>query len=160
MPDEVPREAEAELEAAAAGARRQAARSGALRFMFWSAFVPVAMWMGIRNGPVAAAVILSVVACGAFSCWLSRRPARVGMRHGFALLALTTAAIALMSAPFDPFILVPGQAGTNTMYFAMSADKRGRVVVILLGAVLAITVPFALEMAGVLPPAYTFHGLG
>ncbi|MFT3773771.1 MAG: serine/threonine-protein kinase [Minicystis sp.] len=155
VPDEVPREAEAEMEAVAASARRQAARSGAIRFMGWSVFVPVAMWMGIRNGPVSAAVILSIVVCGGFSYWLSRRR-HVGMRHGFALLALSSAAIALMSAPFGPFVLVPGQAATNTMFFAMSADKRGRMVVILLG-VLAITIPFALEMAGVLPPAYTFH---
>ncbi|APR83852.1 Serine/threonine protein kinase PrkC, regulator of stationary phase [Minicystis rosea] len=156
VPDEVPPEAEAELEAAAARTRRQAARSGALRFMFWSALIPVAVWMGIRNGPVAAAVIASVVVSSVFSYWLSRKP-RVTMQNGFALLALTSVAIALMSAPFGPFILVPAQAGTNTMYFTMSADKRGRVVVILLG-VLAILIPFTLEIAGVLPPAYTFSG--
>ena len=156
VPDEVPPEAEAELEAAAARTRREAARSGASRFMFWSAFIPVAVWMGIRNAPVSAAVILSVVACSVFSYWLSRKP-RVSKQNGFALLALTSMAIALMSAPFGPFILVPGQAGTNTMYFAMSADKRGRMLVIGLG-VLAILIPFVLEMTGVLPPAYTFSG--
>jgi serine/threonine-protein kinase len=156
VPDEVPREAEAELRAAAAATRRQVARSGAGRFMLWSAFVPVATWMGIRDAPVSAAVILSIVASGGFAYWLSRRR-HVGLRHGFTLLVLSSVAIALMSAPFGPFILVPGLAATNTMYFAMSADRRSRVVVILLGAV-AVTLPFVLELAGLVPHAYTFSG--
>jgi serine/threonine-protein kinase len=155
VPEEIPREAEAELAANADAARRRAAKSGAGRYLFWSVFVPVAMWMGIRHVAVSAVVIAGIVACGVFSFWLSRRR-RVGVRSGFALLALSSAAIALMSAPFGAFILVPGQAATNTMFFTMNADRRGRLVVILLG-VLAVTLPFALELAGVIPPAYTFR---
>lgn len=156
VPAEVPREAQAELAAAAGSARRQAARSGAGRFIFWNAFVPVAMWMGLRDRSMSAVVIAAAVTCGAFAFWLSRRR-QVELRHGFVLLSLSSLVIALMSAVFGPFILVPGQAATNTMYFAMSADRRGRRVVILAG-VLAVVAPFALELLGVLPRSTLFTG--
>jgi serine/threonine-protein kinase len=79
------------------------------------------------------------------------------MRHGAALLGLSSLAIALMSALFGPFILVPGLAATNTMYFAMTADRRGRLWVIVVG-VLAVTLPITVELTGLVPPAYTFTG--
>ena len=156
VPAEVPREAQAELDAAAGSARRQAARSGAMRFVFWNAFVPVATWMGLRDLGASAAVIATAVTCGAFALWLARRR-RVELRHGLVLLGLSSLVIAMMSAVFGPFILVPGQAATNTMFFAMSADKRQRRVVILAG-VLAVLAPFALEALGILPRSTLFTG--
>jgi serine/threonine-protein kinase len=112
------------------------------------------MWMGLRDKSTAAAVIVATGVCGAFALWLSRRR-DVELRHGFVLLTLSSLVIGLMSAVFGPFILVPGQAATNTMYFAMSADRRGRRVVILAG-VLAVVAPFALELLGIVPRSTFF----
>jgi serine/threonine-protein kinase len=155
VPAEVPREAQAELQAAAATARRDAARVGANRFLMWSAFLPLALWMGVRHIPSTAATIAAVVLCGVTSWWLSRR-ASVGLRQGFALLLLSSIAIGLMGALFGPFILVPGLAATNTMFFAMNADKPQRRVVVVLG-VLSIALPFFLEIGGVVPPSYQYQ---
>jgi hypothetical protein len=155
VPAEVPREAEPELRAAAASSRREAARVGANRFLLWSAFIPIALWMGIRHIPSAAASIATVLLCGATAWWMSRLAA-VRLRHGFALLVLSSITIAAMSALFGPFVLVPGLVATNTMFFAMNADRPARRVVIAMG-VLAIALPFFLEIAGVVPEAYAFQ---
>jgi serine/threonine-protein kinase len=154
--DQVPPEAEAELQIAAANARKDAARAGANRFILWVVFLPLALWMGVRHVPSTAAAIISMILCAAISWWMSRQRT-INLRGGLALLLLSSVTVSLMSALFGPFILVPGLVATNTMFFAMSADERARRVVLAAGA-LTITVPFLLEAAGVLPPSYSFEG--
>jgi serine/threonine-protein kinase len=156
VPEDVPPEASAEINAAAANARRDAARMGANRFLMWLAFLPLALWMGVRHIPSTAVTVAAMLLCGATSWWMSRRTA-VTRRHGLSLLLLSTVTVGLMSALFGPFILVPGLVATNTMFFAMNADRHARRVVIAAG-VMAIALPFVLELSGVLPPAYAFEG--
>jgi eukaryotic-like serine/threonine-protein kinase len=127
----------------------------ATRFALWSAFLPLALWMGVRSYPITIGAVLAVLACGAISLVLSRSAA-VGMRQGFALLVLSSATVALMSALFGPFVLVPGLAATNTMFFAMSVDRPARRVVLFIG-MLVVLVPFLLELGGAIPPAYAFR---
>jgi serine/threonine-protein kinase len=156
VPEDVPPEAAAELHAASATARRDAARMGANRFLMWLAFLPLALWMGVRHIPSTAATVIAMLLCGGTSWWMSRRTA-VDRRHGVALLLMSSVTVAMMSALFGPFILVPGLVATNTMFFAMNADRHARKVVIAAG-VMAIALPFMLEVSGVLPPAYSFSG--
>lgn len=155
VPAEVPPEADAELQAAAENARKDAARAAANRYIVWVVFLPLALWMGVRNIPSTAAAIIAMVICAATSWWMSRG-ATMNLRRGLVLLLLSSVSISLMSALFGPFILVPGLVATNTMFFAMSADARARRVVLAAGA-LTITVPFLLEATGVVPPSYTFE---
>lgn len=156
VPDEVPREAESELAAAAAAARGSAARAGANRYLLWIAFLPIALWMGVRHIPSTILTIAAVLLCGASAWWLSRR-GEVGLRQGLALLLLSSVTIGLMSSVFGPFILIPGLAATNTMFFAMAADRSARRVVLAMG-VISIALPFFLEMTGVVPRAYDVSG--
>jgi eukaryotic-like serine/threonine-protein kinase len=155
VPSEVPPEAQAGLEAAWAGARQEAGRTFASRLMLWSAFLPLSLSLGVRSFAVAAIAFAAVLGCGGVGWWVSRREA-VGLRHGIALLAVTTAAVAMTSALFGPFVLVPGLAATNAMSFAMSSDPRSRRVTTG-AAVLAVLAPFALELAGLVPPSYAFR---
>jgi serine/threonine-protein kinase len=154
VPDEVPPEAAAELNNVAADTRRDAARMSANRFLMWLAFLPLALWMGVRHIPSTAAAVIAMLLCAATSWWMSRHTA-VDRRHGLALLLLSSVTVGLMSALFGPFILVPGLIATNTMFFASSADRKSRRVVIAAG-VMTIALPFMLEVSGVLPPAYAF----
>jgi serine/threonine-protein kinase len=156
VPSEVPREAEAELAAAAAAARASAAKAGANRYLLWIVFLPIALWMGVRHVPSTVATIVAVLLCGASAWWLARQR-DVGLRPGFALLLLTSITIGLMSSVFGPFILIPGLAATNTMFFAMAADRSARRVILAMG-VISIALPFFLEMAGVVPRAYELSG--
>src|SRR5262249_16582012 len=77
--------------------------------------------------------------------------------EGFTLLMLSSAAVAVLSALFGPFIIVPALAATNTMFFVMSIDRPGRRVVIAVST-LAVVVPVLLEQIGVIPPSYAFRG--
>jgi serine/threonine protein kinase len=154
VPDEVPREAQAGLDAAAAAARRDAAKMIATRFVGWSAFLPLALWMGVRSYPITIGAVAAVIVCGVISLVISRSAA-AGVRQGAALLVISSATIALMSALFGPFIVIPGLAATNTMFFAMNADRPARRVVLVVG-VLVVLVPFGLELLGALPRAYAF----
>ena len=156
VPDEVPREAQTGLDAAATAARRDAAKTIATRFSAWTAFLPLALWMGVRSYPITIGAVVAVIACGVISLLISRSAA-AGLRQGLALLLLSSATIAMMSALFGPFILVPALAATNTMFFAMNVEKSVRRVVLAVG-VLAVIAPFGLELLGVLPSAYAFRG--
>jgi serine/threonine-protein kinase len=156
VPDEVPREAEPELAAAAAAARSSAAKAGANRYLLWIAFLPIAVWMGVRHIPSTVLTIAAVLLCGASAWWFSRR-GDVGLRQGLTLLLLSSVTIGLMSSVFGPFILIPGLAATNTMFFAMAADRSARRVVLALG-VISIALPFTLEMTGIVPRAYELNG--
>ena len=155
VPDEVPREAQAGLDAAAAAARRDAARMIATRFSGWSGFLPLALWMGVRSYPITIGAVAAVIACGVISLLISRSAA-AGLRQGLALLVLSSATIALMSALFGPFILVPGLAATNTMFFAMNAEKPARRFILVAG-VMVVLAPLGLELLGALPRAYAFR---
>jgi hypothetical protein len=155
VPDEVPPEAQAGLDEAWGAARREAGRTVASRLVLWSAFLPLALSMGVRSIAVAALAVAAVIACGVVGWWVSRRET-VGRRHGIALLAVTTAAVATASALFGPFVLVPGLAATNAMSFALSSDARSRRVTTG-AAALAVLAPFALELAGLVPPSYAFR---
>ncbi|HEU4538534.1 MAG TPA: serine/threonine-protein kinase [Polyangiaceae bacterium] len=155
VPAEVPPEAQAGLEQAWAAARREAGRTVASRLVLWVAFLPLALSMGVRSFAVAAVAIASVLGSGAIGWWVSRREA-IGRGHGIALLAITTVAVAMASSLFGPFVLVPGLAATNAMSFALSSDARARRVTTA-AAALSVLAPFALELAGLVPPSYAFR---
>jgi eukaryotic-like serine/threonine-protein kinase len=155
VPDEVPREAQAGLDEAAEAERRDTARLIARRLVLWSAFLPLAFWMGVRSHAASLTAVVAVVACSAASWALSRREG-AGPRQTLALLAISSVAAALAGGLFGPFILVPGLVATNTMLFTMSAERPARLFTLLAG-VLAMLVPFALELLGLVPPSYAFH---
>jgi len=74
----------------------------------------------------------------------------------FANVISGTLAIGFMSTMFGPLFLIPGLAAMSTMAITFNTPTRGaRAVVIGIG-VLAVLVPLALELAGLLPPSYEF----
>src|SRR5690606_3221111 len=63
-----------------------------------------------------------------------------------------------LSALFGPLVLVPGAAAVNgaVMMVSLRANRltqRG----IMIGAISCITLPWVLQLTGVLPPAYAFE---
>jgi serine/threonine protein kinase len=151
-------EAERELERSRHAARRAAAGTAARRYLLWCGFLPLAFMMGIREWPATIAIVSFMVIAALDALRLSRRPT-VEIRHGLELLATSSIAIALMSSLCGPFVLVPGIAATNTMYFAMNAEKRHRPFVMLVG-VIAVAAPFVLELLGVVPASLAFDARG
>jgi serine/threonine-protein kinase len=63
-----------------------------------------------------------------------------------------------MSTMFGPLFLIPGLAAMSTMAASITTPTRGaRALVIGIG-VLAVLVPWGLELIGLLPPSYEFRG--
>jgi serine/threonine-protein kinase len=155
VPDEVPREAQAGLDAAAEATRVDTARTLASRFLSWAAFVPFALWMGVRAPLAVAAAVGAVLATSALA-WRVWRRGRAARRDALGLLALGSAAVAGLAALFGPFVLVPGLAATNTMFFAMNVERGARRLVLGAGALIVVA-PYALELLGLVPPSYAFR---
>jgi len=148
-PEEVPAEARAALDEERAVQRRAASRAGAMRYVLWAAYTPFLFWMGFRNVTLGAVVMAFVAVTGAWAWWLARSTNRKSSSI-MPLLAISSVAVATMSALFGPFVLVPTIAATNAMYFAMSVQPRYRPWTII-ASVSAILVPFLLQLAGVFP---------
>lgn len=156
LPEQVPPEAAAEMAQAAGGARRDAARASAIRYATWIALAPLLAWMGVRHWPSALLLLGTLLMAEATAWWMWWRK-RTELRYAFALLTFSSAAIALISLVLGPFVLVPSLAATNTMFFAMNAERGARKVIVGMG-VLSVALPLLLEVFGVLPPAYAFVG--
>ncbi len=153
VPDDVPAEARAELEKERANARRAAARAGARRYLVWCLFAPLVFWMGVREWTTSLVILGFMAGSAAWAWWMTRTRADAGAM--LALLATSSATVALTSGLFGPFLIVPGLAATNAMYFAMTLDRRHRAWA-MLAAAAAIAVPFGLEAAHVVAPAHDF----
>ncbi|MEI8258672.1 MAG: serine/threonine-protein kinase, partial [Deltaproteobacteria bacterium] len=158
VPRELPPEAERQLAQSADSARRASMRAIARRYVFWTAFLPLAFWMGIRQRTPTAIAVGGAVLSGALALWAARRP-RVTRAHTLGVFAVTTFTMSSMSWLLGPFVVVPALVSTNTMLFAAQSDRRDRRL-FTLGGMLAVVVPFALEQLGVVTPGYRFtHGI-
>jgi tRNA A-37 threonylcarbamoyl transferase component Bud32 len=153
-PADVPPQAEAAMDHASAEANARVLRLGALRYATWLAVTPLLLWMGVRSWPAALVAITLVSASSlAARTFAARRTNRAWA--GFALLALSTAAVSWASVFVSPFIVVPALAATNGMLFALLSDRSLRKWA-LAASVLAVLAPVLLELSGLVPRSFTF----
>jgi serine/threonine-protein kinase len=155
-PAEEPAEVGALVEQSAATLRRRAVGTLFFRSLSWAAFIPITAWLGY-TAPRAAWLIVGAVAGTAVLLAALRRLSVVSPRMMLALLLATSALFAALSSMFGPFILIPALVATNTIFFVLHAPPRQRWLILLAG-VLAVLFPFAVELAGIIPPSYEFLG--
>ena len=138
-------------------AERTAASGGTLGFAIWVGFVPVLAALGIRDGVSVTAMTVLVVAGVVVSYFASRSPRPE--RFSAPILAITTTALVFLSRLFGPYVLIPGLAAANAVSFSLHAYGRRRWVFVGMAS-LAMVVPVALELAGVIAPSYAFEADG
>jgi serine/threonine-protein kinase len=120
----------------------------------------------ITTGLVLAMGVKSWAAVGLYAV-VSAATAAIGflsargyVSQGYRLFANViggTLSIGFMSTMFGPLFLIPGLAAMSTMAASFNTPSRGaRALVIGIG-VLAVVVPLALELVGLLPPSYEFR---
>jgi serine/threonine-protein kinase len=154
-PAELPPEVTAEVAESERLIVRSMLDSVRMRLGFWLLVVPFAICLGVRSIAGAALTIGSIVL--AFGALHAVRDVRhVAPRVRLGLMALTLFAVATVSGVFGPFVFVPVFATTIATMLSTGLDRRMRAVAIALGLG-AIFVPFALELAGVLPPSMTIE---
>ena len=112
--------------------------------------------MGVRSW-VALILYAVVSAATAAIAFLSTRAGIPRSYRLFANVISGTLAIGFMSTMFGPLFLIPGLAAMSTMAASFNTPTRGaRALVIGIG-VLALVVPFGLELVNLLPPSYEFR---
>ena len=155
VPDQLPAAAAEEMAAAQAAARVRVAGVAAARAVTWLAFVPLVIWMGVRDWGLAmftlTALIVSLIAALA----LRRRGHGVTNRSSLALLLTSSVALAGVGFVLSPFVLVPTLVATNTLFFATHMSSKWRPLAALAGVVAVLT-PVALEAVGICYPSFTF----
>jgi serine/threonine-protein kinase len=143
------------MEAATQQSRAQYLRFGNYGLGLWLLTAPVVALLGVRAWLpliLTSALCLTALLYGA---WL-RRSGDLSEARVHGLSALTLLTLASVSSFMGPFVLVPQAIAVTTLYIALQCrTARERRVVIAMGAA-AAALPFALELLGVLPPAYTF----
>jgi serine/threonine-protein kinase len=150
-------ELEAQMAAGALAAFRLAARGALLFYAGYLLYLPLLLWMGVRDWRLFALGWATIVAC-ALTTYASLRRARARLARPLWHLALSTFTVATVSVLFGPYVLVPMLAlGLCVSYTASIGHMRGLVPV---ASCLAVIVPAALQWLGVLPPSYRFEADG
>jgi serine/threonine-protein kinase len=155
-PKEMPREATEDLSRAFLDSQRVAARAAAIGYVSWLAYAPLVLWMGTRDFKWGALCDVLFALAAAASWYVGRsRDAHTARAADVALL-VSTLAIVASTGVAGPFMLLPGLAAVNTILYVASADRSRRLWAIGAGC-LAVAIPFAVEVAGVLPRSISFH---
>ena len=151
----LPPAGEAEFAEGDVEARTQGLRLGIAGYASWLLSWPIALWVGVREWSVPIGITVLTLVCIAYAWLLLRRGPRT-MRPVIVLSALTSATVAFCSTWLGPFILVPIAACATGMMFVVHCTARERPWLIATW-VAAILLPYAVELTGVLPPAYSFR---
>ncbi len=150
----LPKSARAELEQARVDETRVGFRVGALGFLSMYLFLPLYLWMGIRDWAHTGAVLALIGVSAGLLWWGSRVPsrARVAMQltvvsAGVLIALLARVVGTFASAPLLTFLMAVGLVFNRTQLGWKSVLA---LVMISLGA------PMLLELAGVIAPSYAF----
>ncbi|HEU0029331.1 MAG TPA: serine/threonine-protein kinase [Kofleriaceae bacterium] len=156
---EPPRDKPPELASAIAAANlqtlRMQSRSGARGYLAYVGFVPALIASGSHHLGCAIALVALALA----NAWLL--VSRWGFRHLRARLWLTglgnTALIAVLARTSSPLLVAPGVAAITTMALVFSPmyDRARNAVLLALGMIAAICLPWAGEVLGLWSP--TMH---
>jgi hypothetical protein len=153
-PDELPKEAEAELKEIELQGRIRGAKDGVLVYSLMGASAPILLTMHVREPALFAAIALATIATMGFFAWMwrtgnaGREYMRFGVPLSFLLVGLTTTI-------FGPFVIAPGAAAVTIAAFLINLRAGPEVRrALLAGGLASILVPAALELLGLLPPSY------
>jgi eukaryotic-like serine/threonine-protein kinase len=136
---------------------RQHARSSMVSFILLLAFVPVAIWNGVRSWPVVVAIAALAFVLGAVAFVLMRAPKR-----GFAVLPGyfigSGIMVVLLARLCGPFMVVPAVACVFTMSGLMYPPLAKRPLFVVAITLTGWLVPVLLERLGILAATWRIAG--
>jgi len=152
-PQEAPPEVIDELERADHRTRRIGLRRGALLYtlpiiLF---FLPAGLLMGVKSGLVAALTFGAFLAAGAVSA-LAYRKQEIAHRVPWVTVA-SSIAIATTAVLSGVYVLLPTLVVANTMCHVITGRRAHRTVIMATG-VLALLIPVAFELLGLVAPSH------
>jgi eukaryotic-like serine/threonine-protein kinase len=156
-PRVLPAEVDHELSEAGKRLFATVGKGGSILQMTWFLYLPFALAVGIRDVKLYVAVSVMVVIASAAGYLSARKPPADG-RLPFTTLMLVAASLAMFSAAWSPFILVPPLA----VAVGVSAIVVPRMRAWPFGPVIAcsamVVVPCLLSWAGIVPPFFAVEG--
>jgi serine/threonine-protein kinase len=156
-PGKMPKDAMEEIHAAERAQERVRSRVGAMGFLAWIPFIPLFLWLGLRNVPAFLAVTSTWLVAAAFQIHNARHPRHDG--HPPAWLPVVAAiAIAGSSLVMGPLVFTPTLATVFGLGFTLAMHPRHRFIP-MIACLLSFLVPHVLQWTRVLPPSYVYeHG--
>jgi hypothetical protein len=153
-PAETPPEVAIEIDRQDRVKNRWVGRVGAVVYLGVFGFLPVLLWVGIRDTAVVAGFFAFIAACAGLSLAAARSP-RPSYRIVDGVIVASNLAFMVGAGFLGPLVLMPAAIAVNATAFAVFAQRRRR---LLIGAMacLAVVVPLGLELAGVVPPSLRF----
>jgi hypothetical protein len=154
----VPEVARVELARAASHQMRRASLVAAITYGSIFLYLPLLLWMGVRQWSLLAVMYGAVLASVGATLAVAR--AR-NITDTSALLPLvaSTVMIASMSFVLGPFVFLPSFAATNTAAFALLLPRQYRAFAITIG-MMGVLVPIVAEQLGMVPNPMRFTSAG
>jgi eukaryotic-like serine/threonine-protein kinase len=149
----LPEDARAEIQAARDRTFRQSAKAGAFGLASTLLYMPISLWMGVRDFRPFVMMYLLVAAATVVS-YLTLRSRRWSLTYVVAVLAVGS--FSALSRVLGPFVLLPSALVACAGGFSLDSNARRRHVA-LACCCLAMIAPWALEWVGVLAPSYIFE---
>ena len=148
-PRDPPAELVAELRRAEADGVRKHARTAIVAYVTLSAFLPIAMWNGVRKWPVVLGVFFSALLL-AFAAWqIRRKPQRSFVEMmGYALV--NAILLVMMSRMAGPFTFVPALTCFMTMSTMAYPAFVARPWALIATMVIGFVTPLVLEATNIL----------
>ncbi len=133
---------------------KQGTRAG-MALLSYFVFLPIVVWMGIRDWRAVAG--LYGLVCVASACSMITARYR---HHGFILVALVVNAslFVALGRLTSPLLVVPALVVASAVLFGMFPQLQHRPVLVLGVNVLALLLPLALEAIGVWSPTWHLEG--
>jgi serine/threonine-protein kinase len=158
-PATMPHELRSDLEVKLLEEGRQHARLGTIGLATYIAYLPVFLWIGVRDWTWLA-VTYTIVGFAAAFTFYSFRKAKPAPWRAWVTMFASAAVVALFARLIGPFVLPAGMA---TVSMAVSATnphlvRRGRFVMLVF--LVAALAPWGLEVIGVLAPSYATTATG
>jgi len=124
----------------------------------WLLYIPLIVWMGVRNLGLAVVIFSLATAAGVFQHWVGglHRPSK-SLVNAAAVFNILT--VAPLGFAFGPLILTPLVIVASIPATVLYLDERGRQIIIAVAA-LTIGIPAGMEWVGWWPTAYTFTEAG
>jgi serine/threonine-protein kinase len=154
-PREMPPEARATWAAETRRSLRVGARIAVFAYLSWFLYTPLMLWLGMRSWTAWLVGSASWLVASAMAYHAVRKPPREGKIH-LPMAVAGVVAIATTSSVFGPYVVVPSLAAIGAMLLHLAPDRSRRVPVVVLHC-LAIVVPAALQLGGLMPASYLFE---
>jgi eukaryotic-like serine/threonine-protein kinase len=144
-----------EIEDASQDLIRAGGRYGLIAMSSWFLFFPFVLWLGIRRVDYMIAIAIPIALTVIAGFWVSRRK-RNGYVSQCAAMSMLVIGGMTLSRLFGPLILVPTLFATWAIVSQAYPYAFLRRFALITSS-LVVAVPLVLELAGVLPPSYSFQ---